>query len=53
MADAEPTDKGDELAANPLVICGYSGGISEGVALRHFGSGKITALGIFMVSVTR
>ena len=53
MADAEPTDKGDELGANSLVICGYPDGISEGVALRHFGSGEITALGISIVPVIR
>jgi len=53
VADAEPTDKGDELGVNSLVICGYPDGISEWVALCHFGSGEITALGIFIAPVTR
>ena len=53
MADAEPIDKGDKLGANSLVICGYPDGISKGVILRHFGFSKITALGIFIVPITR
>ena len=53
MADAKPTDKGNKLGVNPLIICGYSDGISKGVALCHFGLGKIIVLGIFIVSVTR
>ena len=53
MADAEPTDKGDKLGVNSLVIYGYPDGISKGVVLRHFSLGEITALGIFIVSITR
>ena len=53
MADAEPIDKGDKLRANSLVICRYLDGISEGVILRYFGLGKITALGVFIVPITR
>ena len=53
MADAKPIDKGDELRANSLVICGYPNKISKGVALRYFGLGKIIALGIFIVPITR
>ena len=53
MANTEAIDKGDKLRANPLVIYRYPNGISEGVILRHFGLGKITALGIFIVSITR
>ena len=53
MADAKTTDKGDKLRANFLVICRYPDGISKGVILRHFGLGKITALGIFIVLITK
>jgi len=53
MADAEPTDKGDKLGVNSLVICGYPNGISKGVVLCHFSSGKITILGIFIAPVTK
>ena len=53
MANAKPIDKGDKLRANSLVIYGYPNGISKGVALRHFGSSKIIALGIFIVPITR
>jgi len=53
VADAEPIDKGDELGANSLVIYRYPDGISKGVALRHFSLGKITALGVFIVPITR
>ena len=53
MANTEPIDKGDKLKANSLVIYRYPNGISKGVALRHFGSSKITALSIFIVPITR
>ena len=53
MANAEPINKGDKLRANSLVICGYPNGISKGVILHHFGLGKIIALGIFIVPITR
>ena len=53
MADTEPIDKGDEVRANSLVIYRYPDGISKGVTLRRFGLGKITALGIFIVPITR
>ena len=51
MADAKSIDKGDKLRANSLVICGYLNEISKGVILRYFGSGKIIALGIFILPV--
>jgi len=53
MADAEPTDKGNKLRVNSLVIYRYPDGISKGVALYHFSSGKITMLGIFIAPVIR
>jgi len=53
VADAKPIDKRNKLKANSLVICGYPDEISKGVTLRHFNSGKITALGIFIVPITR
>jgi len=53
VANAEPTDKGNELKVNSLVICRYPNGISKGVALCHFGLGKITTLGIFIAPVTK
>ena len=53
MADAKPIDKGDKLKANSLVIYRYPNGISKGVILRHFGLGKIIALGIFIVPITK
>jgi len=53
VANAKPIDKGDELRANSLVIYRYPDGISKGVALRHFGLGMITALGVFIVPITR
>ena len=53
MADAKPIDKGDKLKANSLVIYKYLDGIFEEVVLRHFSSGEITALGIFIVLITR
>jgi len=53
VADAKPTDKGDKLGVNSLVICGYPDGISKGVALHHFSLGEITILSIFIVPVTK
>ena len=53
MANTKPIDKGDKLRVNSLVICRYPNEISKGVALRYFGLGKITALGIFIVPITR
>ena len=53
MANAEPTDKGDKLKVNSLVIYGYPDGISKWVALCYFSLGKITALGIFIAPVTK
>jgi hypothetical protein len=53
VADAEPIDKGDKLRVNSLVIYRYPNEISKGVALRYFGLGKIIALGIFIVPITR
>jgi hypothetical protein len=53
VADAKPIDQGDKLRVNSLVIYSYPNGISKGVTLRHFGLGKIIALGIFIVPITR
>jgi len=53
VADTEPTDKGDKLRVNSLVICGYPDGISKGVTLYYFSSGKITTLGIFIAPITK
>jgi len=53
VADAEPTDKGDKLGVNSLVIYGYFNGISKEVILCHFGLGKIIILGIFIAPVTK
>ena len=53
MANTKPIDKEDKLKANSLVIYGYPNGISKGVALRYFSLGKIIALGIFIVPITK
>jgi len=53
VADTEPTDKGDELKINSLVIYGYPDGISKGVILCYFSLSKITALGIFIAPITK
>jgi len=53
VADTEPTDKGDELRVNSLVIYGYPDGISKGVILCHFSLGKIITLSIFIAPITK
>ena len=53
MANAKPINKGDKLRANSLVIYRYPNRVSKGVILRHFGLGKIRALGIFIVPITK